>query len=36
LRFHGTSCLDIDDGYLRKTPTVNIHGAALIDFSDGA
>lgn len=36
LRFHGTSCMDIDDGYLRKTPTLNIHGAALIDFSDGS
>lgn len=36
LRFHGTSCIDIDDGYLRKTPTLNIHGGVLVDLCDGS
>lgn len=36
LRLHGTSCIDIDDGYLRKTPTLNIHGGVLVDLCDGS
>ena len=36
LRFHGTSCIDIDDGYLRKTPTLNLHGGLYIDICDGS